>query len=804
MTSKKMFRKSAIAAAVAAISCPITPLIAQSPVIEEVFVTATRRAASVQDIPINISAISGAAIEKQGISDLTELAQWVPGITVVDQGARGSNAVIVRGLSTDVLSGSEGNGNNSSGTVATYLGEIPIFVDLKLNDMERVEVLLGPQGTLYGAGTLAGAIRYIPNKPQMGETTLQVRGDLSSISESDDLSTDVGFTFNTPLADNLALRANLDYLDGAGFIDYNFLVLEPGVSNPEPDFSDSADVAANLTSQKDANYEKALTARLSLLWDVSDDIAATFSYNLQDQEIGGRQINSRDAFGTGDYESAFRFPEYNERKSELFSLEVVADLGFAELTSATGYSKFTETGQRDQTDLLLDIVSFYGDFPAFVAFTLEEQEEERINQELRLVSTSDSDFSWILGAFYNSYDIDDSSKEFAPGLPDFFGIDSELEIDPYDDVVELEAVSEPIEFFAAGPTYLDEVALFGEFSYQISDDWQVTAGGRWFDYELLSAGFTQFPLFTSENSPYTENTVEDSGNLIKINTSYDINDDVMAYFTISEGYRIGDVNRFPICTDAQIAVNTDNDESNNTQAGCIFDDQQLVAPDRTTNYELGLHSTWLDKRLTVNGAIFQVDWDDIQVGGFTPFSGENITLNGGTAQSSGIELSFNSIVSNSLSLRGSFSYAKAELTQNAAALVDGEDAFDGDRLSGAPEVQGSLFATYSVPLDNYELDINYGISYSGDVLTRVGERANGETLDSYALHNMSAVLSRDNWVVAAYIDNLMDEYYETGVRSTTDQIRTTDNAQDFTLRRYFKNVGTPRTIGLSVTYDFNI
>ena len=580
-------------------------------------------------------------------------------------------------------------------------------------------------------------------------------------------------------------------MDEAGFIDYNFLVQESGVSNPEPDFANPADVAANLTSREDANDEETLSARVSLLWDINDRVSATLGYHLQDQEVGARQINHRDAFGTGRYESAHRFLEPNETKNELYSLEVVADLGFAELTWASGYSEFEQEGQRDQTDLLLDILPFYGDFAAFSAFTFEEQEEERFNQEIRLVSTTDSKLSWIVGGFYNDYDIFDSSQEFTPGLPEFFGVDP---------IVDGMVVAEPIEFFAAGPTETEEIAFFGELSYQFTDDWQVTVGGRWYDFELLQGGFTQFPLFPSINAPFTVNEVDDDGTLFKFNTSYYITEDVMIYGTISEGYRIGGVNRFPICTPEQIALNTDADPNNDIQAGCIFDSQLLIDPDETTNHELGLRSTWLDNRLTFNAAIYRIEWDEIQVGGFTPFSSENITINGGEAISSGVELSLSAALSENLVVSTSYAYNEAELDADAPNLVDGEDAFDGDRLSGSPENQFSFFANYGMPLENgLNLDFNYSLTYQSDILTRIGQRAGGEELDGFTVQNLSVALSNEEWTLTAYVDNLTNEYGETAARDTPQQTRQV-SANNFTVRRNFKNVISPRKFGLSFTY----
>jgi outer membrane receptor protein involved in Fe transport len=203
-----------------------------------IVVTATRRSESLQAVPLNIAAVTGAMIEEQGLEDLAQLSAWVPGISVNDQGGRGSDRVIVRGLNADPLGSAEAINNDGGGTVATYVGEIPVFIDLKLNDMERVEVLLGPQGTLYGAGTLGGAVRYIPNRPQFDENTLQLRGDVYNYSEGRDLSTDTGFTANLGLHEKLAMRISVDYLNDRGFIDYPFVVKEPGVSDPDPDFSD--------------------------------------------------------------------------------------------------------------------------------------------------------------------------------------------------------------------------------------------------------------------------------------------------------------------------------------------------------------------------------------------------------------------------------------------------------------------------------------------------------------------------------------------------------------------------------------
>jgi len=204
-------------ASAAAMCALATPAAAQN-ADEVVIVTATRRAVDIQNVPINIAAVGQDQIDQLGAADLSDLAQYVPGLHVVNQGGRSSNPIIVRGLNANGSSSNDG-ANDGGGTVATYVGETPIFIDMRLEDLERVEVLLGPQGTLYGAGTLGGAVRYILNKPDFSGPGIEVRGDAYDYSQGEDISTSFGLTMNAPLTDTFALRASVDFLNDTGFID---------------------------------------------------------------------------------------------------------------------------------------------------------------------------------------------------------------------------------------------------------------------------------------------------------------------------------------------------------------------------------------------------------------------------------------------------------------------------------------------------------------------------------------------------------------------------------------------------------
>lgn len=372
--------------------------------LEVIEVTATRRSGSVQNAPLNITALDADIMKDQNISELADVARWVPGLTITDQGGRSGSPIIVRGLNTN-SSGPSSDG----GTVATYINEIPVAIDMRLVDVERVEVLIGPQGTLYGAGTLGGAIRYMLKEPELDFTSLEVFGNVSQTQESDSIGGEGGFIFNLPLIeDTLAVRASLNIYEDPGFIDYGYVVREPGVSLPDPDWTDSAAVNNNLKNVEDANGESTTTGRISVRFKPSETFEGTLNYFYQNQDSEGRSIVHYNTLSAdnglsdliGEYESGYRYEEPREKENQLLSLELKADLGFAELVSATGISNFDADGQRDQTDLLIRLDYGYEEFPAFSSFTREIEEQDTFTQEIRLVSQNDSDINWIVGGFY--------------------------------------------------------------------------------------------------------------------------------------------------------------------------------------------------------------------------------------------------------------------------------------------------------------------------------------------------------------------------------------------------------------------
>ena len=768
--------------------------------LEVIEVTATRRSGSVQNAPLNITALDADIMKDQNISELADVARWVPGLTITDQGGRSGSPIIVRGLNTN-SSGPSSDG----GTVSTYINEIPVSVDMRLVDIERVEVLIGPQGTLYGAGTLGGAIRYMLKQPELDFTSLEVYGDLFQTKESDSLGGEGGFIFNLPIIeDKLAVRASLNVYEDPGFIDYGYVVREPGVSLPDPDWSDSSAVNNNLKNVKDANGETTTTGRISVRFKPNESFEGTLNYFYQNQDSEGRSIvhynslNSNNGLSDviGKYESAYRFEEPREKKDQLLSLELKADLGFAELVSATGISSFDADGQRDQTDLLIRLDYGYEEFPSFSTFTREIDEEDTFTQEMRLVSQSDSDFNWIVGGFYNKTETEASSREFTPGF-DQFAIDNfggeQLRPDS-------------LEYLELTKSTVTESALFGEVGYQVTDKLDITIGARFYEYDVESQAAFDFPLANTLYGgvdpdkitvAYEKDDAGDNGNLFKFNAKYQFTDSVMGYVTVSEGFRIGGSNGLVSCPDPIVE---------DQQTGCGKPDELLYEADTTTNYELGFKSTWFRSQLHFNAALFNVDWDDAQITGATDIGQLTYLSNAGSANAKGVEISTRAILSDSFSVYATYAYTKAELTSDAPFLfnADGTDgAEDGDRLPGSPENQFSMGVNYQTDVFNDKtLDINYGLTAQSDVLSRVGLRDNGETLPGYSLSNISAKLTADAWSTTLYVDNLFNKYAVTSVRRSDADI-TSANGADIQ-RNYGHYINRPLTVGVKFNYKFEI
>ncbi|MGB3626017.1 MAG: TonB-dependent receptor, partial [Henriciella sp.] len=295
----------------------------------------------------------------------------------------------------------------------------------------------------------------------------------------------------------------------------------------------------------------------------------------------------------------------------------------------------------------------------------------------------------------------------------------------------------------------------------------------------------------------------------------------LGYFTISEGYRIGNNNGLGDCapydpdaTQGACALAPGQQYGPNPGDIAQFDEREY-GPDQTTNYEIGAKTAWLGGDLVLNGAIFYVEWTDPQVASATVNANIPITVNASGAESKGVELQGTWRVTDQFDLRGSYSYAKTELTEDVPFLIRTisppgfgtafEDGLAGDRLPGSPESQFSVFGQYYVPLQNgNQLIFNGSYAWQGDILTRTGGRGSSVAIPSYGLANAKATYEAEDWSVALYVNNLFDEYVETGFVGTplANQIVSDINGDPVTVRTHYATLGAPRTIGVRARIKF--
>jgi iron complex outermembrane receptor protein len=753
----------------------------------EIIVTATRRAVTLQDVPINISAISPDEIQKQRLDDMQDLQSFTPGITITETGPRSAGAIVMRGLSASDSSTFGANGDNA---VGSYLGEIPLYLDFKLIDLQRVEVLLGPQGTLYGLGTLAGAIRYIPERPDATKWGGYVHGRVYDVNHGKGIGKTVDAAINIPIVkDILAFRSATGYYYDPGFIDYPYLVRDIGVSDPQPGPSTNplgtaAEQDANFDGKSDVNFEKTLTSRNQVAL-YADWFKAYVTYVYQRTRTDGRQANGGGVLGEGKYEGPWRVLEPSDRKSHLVSLETEIELGdFAQIVSATAYTEKKSNSSADVTDLLLDLDYGYEAFPAFTGYTRQKSRTRQFNQELRLVSTHGGPFSWVIGGFYNRQKVDSTYREVTPGIPEFYGIFR----------------PDNFEYASYVDTKTVEKAVFGEGTFRITPEWQVTAGLRYFKYNADVDGGSGLPLFAEYPDlgiRSRQGSTKDDGTVWKFNTSYNFTPDLMVYATYSKGYRIGGVNRVAPCV-----LPLDPDKQNL----CALENELFFGPDKVKNKEIGVRGQFFDRRLTTNLSLFHVKWDGIQLAGQTVNGAIGITTNGGAAVSKGVDFSFSAKVTPQLTIQGNYSYLDAKLTEDVPALlsIHGGDlvgVFDGDRLPGSTKNSGALGVTYEIPMaDDAGLTLNWTSTYTGGIYSRPGLRGGGERLPAYTLHRASIMYGKDNWEFGVYANNIFDKYAITGIDN--DLTRRNIVNDDIVSRYYARSVVTPRVVGVEGRFKF--
>ena len=761
----------------------------------EIVVTGTRREVTIQDVPINITAIGSEQLSRQRIDDVRDLADFTPGMTISDTGPGSTGTIVLRGLSASDV---DATGSTYDNSLGVYLGEVPLFYDFKLLDIARVETLLGPQGTLYGLGTLAGAIRNIPNRPNLTTFSGEVHSRLYAKQHGEKAGFQLDGVINVPIIqDHVAFRSATGYYYDPGFIDSPLLLQEPGLSLPQPSGPGGvtdADYAANLTAGKDINFEKTFTTRNQLLVQFSPDLSVNFTYAFQRTKTDGGQYNSNGVLGTGKYENGARYFEPVNRRAHLGSVEINANIAdFTDLVATTAYTDVKNVRTSDNTDLLLDLDYGYENFPAFSSYNQSVNRRKQFNQEVRFVSSHGGPFSWSLGGFYNEQKLQNDYQEIIPGHP----------------WIDLATNPDEIEYASYTTSKVTEKAIFGEGTFRITPEWQVTAGGRWFNYKSNIRGRAVTPILGDPLSPYDAapggGGAKKSGTVWKFNTSYDVTDDMMLYATYSKGYRIGGPNSVAPCPPVLNPPPAQN--------VCALPNELQYGPDTTKNAEIGIRTQFFDRKLTFNFNVFQIKWDGIQVDSTTINGIVGIIVNGGKAKSEGFETSFQLRPVPGLSIQGTYSYVNARLTQDVPALVAVNDpagtypsspvqldAFSGDRLPGSAKNSGSLGATYIHPFSDGSIVANWTATYRGNVVTRLGwDRTYGDKLPGYVLHRAALGYETDKYSIGLFANNIFDKYAVASVANDRSRIGLNDGVL---LRYYKRTVINPRTFGIEARLKY--
>lgn len=775
---------------------------------ELIEVTASGRVTTANDLPMNISAMGAEELRTKNISDIKDLIAESVAISAPGNSNRFAESVTVRGLNVANV-----NANNlerfATSTLAYYLDAAPLpNIAYRIKDVSRVETLLGPQGTLYGGGSLGGTIRYITNKPDLEEFSVDFNTNVYQVKKGS-LSHDTDLVINAPLTDTLAARVSLARLDDGGFTDR---IVNPVWLSEEQKRIGSPNNGQEL--YEDDDWEKTNSARVQLLWQPSDDLSINFSHIEQAQLAHGTRgasrwdvdqacafegktecdyISQTAPFQVDEYTIQSVHEEYSDRDFSMSSVELNWDLDFATLSSSISHYDDARVGQGDYL--------FEGFFYYSVLAYLPSVSFENTNQsgfvsydntysgtthETRLTSKDDGNFSWIAGIFTTQQDKQLKFWERFVGLDDamvadYGGFDPRLEYPDrkYVDTGYDENIS----------SEYSEQAIYGEASYKITPEWTITGGARFFRYEdnaFKSINDYTGYLGIDEGDSNTDGTES----IFKFNTSYNFNDNALAYLTISQGFRRGGTNGFRPDGDLQVAQSTQNFE-----------------PDTTTNKEIGVKASMLDRQLFVQAAIYQIDWHNTQTYysqnllGF-PLNG---TTNGPDAQSEGVELDLRYNLNDQFSIRASYAKSEAEFTETREVCLfeDGSSCrtwLAGDSLGGTPDARKNLSISYYDELGDGSVDADLSFRFIGD---QQSARQDSNLLEDgsieldepyifegYNTVNFSISYSSDNWKVGAYIDNLTDELGETSYQ----RVGGTFGYKSIYIQ--------PRTIGMTFSYNY--
>ena len=780
----------AVAAAVAtALSAPVINapnLMAQdasSVALEEIIVTATKRELNLQDVGQSIMALSNEDIEKMGIKSMADYVKALPSVVLTAE-RPGQNDLVMRGITQDAYTW------YVDASVALYLDEQPMTtssqqVSVRAIDLERVEALPGPQGTLFGSTSQSGTLRMITNKPDTSGYYGQVETSYGTIKNGDS-SFDVNGHVNIPLVDDVLSMRVVGYTSSdGGFVDNVY-----GSS-----FSGSYDNEAIV--EDDFNTYDVTGGRVAFLWNISEDWSALLSHVTENSELLGSWDTDP---SLGEYKITRFIKEMRDDDWQSSALTLKGDLGFADLSATVTTYDRDIVYEWDNHAYTQWKDAYYGyglyDTGYTIALTFNDQYQERQAAEVRLVSKGDSKLQWMVGGYW-----EDVYDEWYYGTehPDYMSTGAAYYANywacyyaNYYDFVSC-PINTTLSYTDTFKRSVEQTALFGEFSYDVTDQLTLGAGIRWSEFERETRNRDAFPEglppfagggIEANGSMYSLGKSDDT--LYKFSATYTIDDDKMVYALFSQGYKIGGVNSPRAAATGQV--------------GETFD------ADYMDNYEIGIKSNWRDNRLQVNAQYFLMEWTDMQIahwGGVGPWWVGG-TVNAGTGESSGLEVDIKYQITENLNISGSAIFTDAKFTEEYTS-PSGSVYRDNMIMPNSPDRKGYLGITYEQPdVAGGDLWVYYGISYQSESWNRTYNIIQNDTNGISPAHdnsNLSIGLDNlgDGWNVSLYIDNVFDQatysFVNTNANNYTDLFGT--NSQ-----RNVRSLAQPRTTWLVARKSF--
>ena len=677
----------------------------------EIVVTARKRSESVQKIPESIRAITSQDLQRLGADGLDGYAGVTPGLQLT--GTRAATQVVIRGITTGPVNQDQ---SQIKETVGIYLDETPIAVqrynpNLRLFDIERIEVLRGPQGTLYGAGSMAGAIRMITKKPQAAGIEAEVEASAATVTNGgEDYSLDA--MVNLPLVtDVLAVRAVGSYRRDAGYIDN----VSRNVANANSDNAFVGRIAARYTP------EGAFSLDTMLLWqDTKYRAASTYA-----AEAGLLKSNS---------------VQFEPAHDRLFIASATAryDGGIGDITLVGSYL-------RKRYDYVIEA----GSFPSFVTGSHDDlgaiadnySNQRNYSIEARISSKPESDLRWIVGVFYQHSQNAFGQDATVPGVDALSGLDS----------TDFGAAPDQL-YFSAIDIREKQLAIFGEASVPVTGKLSLSVGGRqFFAWQKSSVDFEG--IFAFPNIGVTRARNSENGFNPKVNLSYQIDNDRLLYLQASKGFRLGGTNEpvpQPLCT-------ADLEARGFDAAPTSFRSDSLW------NYEAGAKTSWLDRKVTVNASVYRIDWKSPQVTAQLA-CGFNVFVNAGGLRVYGAELEASVRPVDGLTLTAGAAHTDSELTSDLQ-FVNGNK---GDHAPYTPRWTFNTSADFrqnlSGALEAFAF-VNYQHTGRRNQNFNAAEPAN-IVLPAYGSLNARIGLNSDRWSIELFGQNLTNSLGELSRRFT--------------------------------------